>query len=88
SGAVLAWHLHRNAPHRNDIVIIEPHDEVGRGLASASSDLAHLINVPALKMNLDFDEEGHFEQWLIASGYPARDPAAVIADVRLLPTRA
>ncbi|MGL4556237.1 MAG: FAD/NAD(P)-binding protein, partial [Afipia sp.] len=88
SGAVLAWHLHRTAPHRNDIVIVEPRDEVGRGLAYDSSDPAHRINVPALKMNLDFDEEGHFEQWLIASGYPARDPAAVIADVHLFPTRA
>lgn len=88
SGGVLAWHLHRTAPHRHDIVIIEPRDEIGRGLAYDSSDPAHRINVPALKMNLDFDEEGHFEQWLIASGYPARDPAAVIADVHLFPTRA
>lgn len=87
SGAVLAWHLHRTAPHRHDILIIEPRDEIGRGLAYDSSDPAHRINVPALKMNLDFDEEGHFEQWLIASGYPARDPAAVIADVHLFPTR-
>ncbi|HEX7790459.1 MAG TPA: FAD/NAD(P)-binding protein [Afipia sp.] len=88
SGAVLAWHLHRTAPHRHDIIIVEPRDEIGRGLAYDSSDPAHRINVPAQKMNLDFDEEGHFEQWLIASGYPARDPAAVIADVHLFPTRA
>ena len=88
SGAVLAWHLHRTAPHRHDIIIAEPRDEVGRGLAYDSSDPAHRINVPAQKMNLDFDEEGHFEQWLIASGYPARDPAAAIADVHLFPTRA
>ncbi|MBQ8103277.1 MAG: FAD/NAD(P)-binding protein [Afipia sp.] len=88
SGAVLAWHLHRTAPHRHDIIIIEPRDEIGRGLAYDSSDPAHRINVPALKMNLDFDEEGHFEQWLIASGYPARDPKSVIADVHLFPTRA
>jgi len=88
SGAVLAWHLHRTAPHRHDIVIVEPRDEIGRGLAYDSSDPAHRINVPAQKMNLDYDEEGHFEQWLIASGYPARDPASVIADVHLFPTRA
>jgi uncharacterized NAD(P)/FAD-binding protein YdhS len=87
SGAVLAWHLHRTAPHRHDIVIVEPRDEIGRGLAYDSSDPAHRINVPAQKMNLDFDEEGHFEQWLIASGYPARDPAAVIAGIHLFPTR-
>lgn len=87
SGAALAWHLHRTAPHRHEILIIEPRDEIGRGLAYDSSDPAHRINVPALKMNLDFDEEGHFDQWLIASGYPARDPASVIADVHLFPTR-
>lgn len=88
SGAALAWHLHRTAPHRHDIIIVEPRDEIGRGLAYDSSDPAHRINVPALKMNLDFDEEGHFEQWLVASGYPARDPKSVIADVHLFPTRA
>ena len=87
SGAVLAWHLHRTAPHRHEIIVIEPRGEIGRGLAYDSSDPAHRINVPALKMNLDFDEEGHFEQWLIASGYPARDPQSVIADVHLFPTR-
>jgi uncharacterized NAD(P)/FAD-binding protein YdhS len=88
SGAVLAWHLHRTAPYRHEIVVIEPREEVGRGLAYDSRDPAHRVNVPALKMNLDFDEEGHFEQWLIASGYPERDPASVIADVHLFPTRA
>lgn len=88
SGAALAWHLHRTAPHRHDIIIVEPRDEIGRGLAYDSSDPAHRINVPALKMNLDFDEESHFEQWLVASGYPARDPKSVIADVHLFPTRA
>ena len=88
SGAVLAWHLHRTAPYRHEIVVIEPREEVGRGLAYDSRDPAHRVNVPALKMNLDFDEEGHFEQWLIASGYPESDPASVIADVHLFPTRA
>lgn len=87
SGAVLAWHLHRAAPYTHNIIIVEPRDEIGRGLAFDSFDPAHRINVPALKMNLDYDEEGHFEQWLIAEGYPARDPAAVIPGA-LFPTRA
>ena len=87
SGAVLAWHLHQAAPHRYNIVIVEPRDELGRGLAYDSHDPAHRINVPALKMNLDFDEEGHFEQWLIASGYPARDPAGKVKGA-LYPARA
>lgn len=87
SGAVLAWHLHRTAPYAHNIIIVEPRDELGRGLAYDSHDPAHRINVPALKMNLDFDDEGHFEQWLIASGYPVRDPAAQIPGA-LFPTRA
>ncbi len=45
SGAVLAWHLHRTAPHRHHIVIVEPRDEIGRGLAYDSSDPAHRITV-------------------------------------------
>lgn len=87
SGAVLAWHLHQAAPGRHSIIIVEPRDEIGRGLAYDSHDPAHRINVPALKMNLDFDDEGHFEQWLITSGYPARDPAARLPGA-LFPTRA
>lgn len=87
SGAVLAWHLHHAAPHRHNIIIVEPRSEIGRGLAYDSRDPAHRINVPALKMNLDFDDEGHFEQWLIASEYPARDPAAIVPGA-LFPTRA
>ena len=54
SGAVLAWHLHRAAPGKHNIVIVEPRDEIGRGLAYDSFDPAHRINVPALKMNLDY----------------------------------
>ena len=87
SGAVLAWHLHRTAPYTHNVVIVEPREEIGRGLAYDSHDPAHRINVPALKMNLDADEEGHFEKWLIASGYPARDPASEIPGA-LFPTRA
>ncbi len=87
SGAVLAWHLHRAAPYAYNITVVEPRDEIGRGLAYDSHDPAHRINVPALKMNLDFDEEGHFEQWLIASGYEARDPAAQVPGA-MFPTRA
>lgn len=87
SGAVVAWHLHRAAPYRHNIVIVEPRDEIGRGLAYDSSDSAHRINVPALKMNLDFDDEGHFEQWLAASGYSAHDPAAQLPGA-IFPTRA
>ncbi len=87
SGAALAWHLHRTTPWTHNIVIVEPRDEIGRGLAYDNHDPAHRINVPALKMNLDFDEEGHFEQWLIAAGYPARDPAAQVPGA-LFPTRA
>lgn len=87
SGAVLAWHLHRASPYTHNIIIVEPRDEVGRGLAYDSHDPAHRINVPALRMNLDYDEEGHFEQWLIAEGYTARDQAAGVPGA-LFPTRA
>ena len=87
SGAVLAWHLHRIAPYTHNIVIVEPREEIGRGLAYDSRDPAHRINVPAVKMNLDPDVEGHFEQWVIANGYPARDPAAQVPGA-LFPTRA
>ena len=52
SGAALAWHLRRKNVTA-DIVVIEPRADLGRGLAYATPDPAHRINVPATRMILD-----------------------------------
>jgi len=87
SGAALAWHLRRKSVTA-DIVVIEPHAEIGRGLAYTTADPAHRINVPATRMILDGDDAEHFHRWLIATDYLATDPQAGLPDGRLFPTRA
>ncbi|HEY0235862.1 MAG TPA: FAD/NAD(P)-binding protein [Afipia sp.] len=87
SGASVAWHLHDAAPGAQHIVMIEPHEEIGRGLAYATSDPSHRINVPATRMNIGADHETHFHDWLMAQDYLAADPAAKIDAERLYPTR-
>jgi uncharacterized NAD(P)/FAD-binding protein YdhS len=87
SGASVAWHLHRAAPQAQHIVIVEPHDDIGRGLAYSTADPVHRINVPATRMNIDADDGTHFENWLIAQNYAAADPAASTTGERVYPTR-
>ena len=86
SGAVLALHLRRKSSAA-EIVVIEPHADIGRGLAYTTTDPAHRINVPATRMILDEDDAEHFHRWLIATGYLATDRIAAMADGRLFPTR-
>lgn len=87
SGAAVAWHLHRAAPHGQRVIIIEPHDEIGRGLAYSTTDPVHRINVPAMRMNIDAEDETHFTNWLATQNYAATDPATITVDERLYPTR-
>jgi uncharacterized NAD(P)/FAD-binding protein YdhS len=88
SGAAVAWHLLRQRPDLAEIVIVEPRDELGRGLAYSAADPAHRINVPATRMSLVPDEPEHFNAWLEASGELDADPAARMPDGRNFPARA
>ena len=87
SGGSLAWHL-RKKNVAADIVVIEPRSEIGCGLAYSTTDSAHRINVPATRMNIDANDDDHFHNWLIDTGYLATDPQAAMPDGRLFPTRA
>ncbi|MBS7539539.1 FAD/NAD(P)-binding protein [Ancylobacter lacus] len=87
SGAAVAWHLLRQRPDLAQIVIVEPREELGRGLAYSAADPAHRINVPATRMSLIPDTPDHFNDWLEASGALEADPAARIGE-RNFPSRA
>ncbi len=64
-GAGTAFHLARRlAPGTAEIVVIEPREALGGGLAYATDEPAHRINVPASKMTLVSDEPDHFTEWL------------------------
>lgn len=86
SGAALAWHLRKKGVTA-DVAVIEPHADVGRGLAYGTFDAAHRINVPATRMIIDSDDAEHFHRWLIATDYLATDRQAAMPDGRLFPTR-
>lgn len=88
SGAAVAWHLARMDGAPATIPIVEPRDELGRGLAYSAADPSHRINVPSVRMSLDPERGEHFEDWLRANGRPRDDAAARLADGSHFPSRA
>ncbi|RUM26577.1 hydroxyacylglutathione hydrolase [Rhizobium vallis] len=88
SGAGVAYHLaSANCGERPVIVVFEPRAELGRGLAYDTTDPAHRINVPAVKMSLQPDDVGEFQAWIEARDAVADDPEAKQPDGLLFPRR-
>ncbi|MET0314737.1 MAG: FAD/NAD(P)-binding protein [Hansschlegelia sp.] len=88
SGAVLAHQLARRASGRFRIVVIEPRDRLGAGVAYSTADPAHRINVPASRMSFVQSDPCHFDRWLKADGALKHDPEALTSDGRAFPRRA
>jgi uncharacterized NAD(P)/FAD-binding protein YdhS len=86
TGAAVAYHL-ASRHGACDIVVIEPRDLLGGGLAYSATEPTHRINVPATKMSLRPAEPEHFAHWLAASGELDRDPDAVTAKGDAFPQR-
>ncbi|ATU95280.1 hypothetical protein BLM14_26545 (plasmid) [Phyllobacterium zundukense] len=65
SGTAIAYHLAAQTRRSDvEIVVIEPREQLGGGLAYSSKDPAHRINVPAAKMTMISAEPEHFTRWL------------------------
>jgi uncharacterized NAD(P)/FAD-binding protein YdhS len=64
TGALAAAHLARRARESTDIVVIEPAERLGRGLAYSTDDPRHLLNVRASNMSAFGDDAAHFLNWL------------------------
>jgi uncharacterized NAD(P)/FAD-binding protein YdhS len=62
SGAVLAANLLRRGGV--DVTLIERSGDYGRGVAYATKDMAHLLNVRASNMSAYADKPDHFVRWL------------------------
>ena len=64
SGALMAAHLLRRKPSNLGVTIVEKRAQLGRGLAYATGNPNHLLNVRAANMSAFADDPGHFARWL------------------------
>lgn len=64
SGVLLAAHLLRNGAPPSLVTIVEQRVELGAGIAYATKDPDHLLNVRAANMSAFSDEPEHFFRWL------------------------
>ncbi|HSM76946.1 MAG TPA: FAD/NAD(P)-binding protein, partial [Bryobacteraceae bacterium] len=69
SGVLAAISLLREAPDE-DLIVIEPREDLGRGMAYSTPWYEHLLNVPAAKMSALPSEPSHFAEWLTRRGWP------------------
>lgn len=88
SGAGVALHLAELLPGGvAEIIVFEPREELGRGLAYDTEDPAHRINVPAARMSLFPDQPEDFLEWVVSTGAVDDDPEAVRPDGNVFPQR-
>lgn len=89
TGAALAVHLTQGfrLPPEIRVLIVEPREDIGRGLAYGTVDPAHRINVPAEKMTLFPDASGDFAGYVDGGAHHARDHAMIGRDGLPYPTR-
>jgi uncharacterized NAD(P)/FAD-binding protein YdhS len=72
SGSLLALHLLRRCPSAR-ILLIERNCQFGRGLAYATGNDSHLLNVPAGRMSAFHDRPHDFVEWLRRQEASGRD---------------
>lgn len=73
AGALTTVQLCETATRRRtalDVVLVDPAPEAGRGVAYATPDPRHRLNVPAGGMSAYPDDPGHFLRWLCRHGEP------------------
>ena len=73
SGALIAAHVLKCADDDVHLTLIEPRPQIGRGLAYATENESHRLNVRASNMSAFPDDPDHFWRWLRASGHAGQD---------------
>src|SRR5271165_2833493 len=64
SGTIAALHLLRRLPPDQPVLLCERATEFARGVAYATGDSNHLLNVRATNMSALADEPQHFADWI------------------------
>ncbi|MFF7187866.1 FAD/NAD(P)-binding protein [Streptomyces sp. NPDC008222] len=85
AGALTALQVCETAARRRtplDLVLIDPAPEAGRGIAYATPDPRHRLNVPAGGMSCYPDDPGHLTRWLCRHGEPTVTAADFITRYR------
>src|SRR5215469_1815969 len=80
SGSLLAVHLLRRSRPDDRIYLIERNAEFGRGLAYATGNPRHLLNVRAGNMSAFSDWPDHFLDWLRGLSEDEREGRSVTQD--------
>ncbi|KQO83901.1 FAD/NAD(P)-binding protein [Rhizobium sp. Leaf262] len=88
SGAAFALHLNTLSSGKVQIVIYEPRDRVGAGLAYSSNEAAHRINVPAGRMSADPADPESFLRYLATTDEDKKDAGLIGRDGLPYPRRA
>jgi uncharacterized NAD(P)/FAD-binding protein YdhS len=73
SGALMIAHLLKCAGDAVRVTLIEPREQIGRGLAYATENESHRLNVRASNMSAFPDDPDHFWRWLRANGHGGED---------------
>jgi uncharacterized NAD(P)/FAD-binding protein YdhS len=79
SGVMTAVHLLRRCRPNTSVLLIEPNEGLGRGLAFGTTTAEHLLNVPARNMSAFPDEPSHFFEWLQSNKDPDVSPTAFVS---------
>jgi uncharacterized NAD(P)/FAD-binding protein YdhS len=80
TGAAVALNIVEAASLPVEILIFEPRQKLGAGLAYDTENPVHRINVPATKMSISTDDPLEFQNWLDAHGIEQADPAGLGPD--------
>jgi uncharacterized NAD(P)/FAD-binding protein YdhS len=79
SGTLAAAAIVKRSPSAR-VVIVEPRESLGRGVAYSTDCPLHLLNVPAGKISAYPDEPDHFVRWLAANvPEPRYGPGSFVA---------
>jgi len=87
TGSAIAYHLGEVLQSEAEIIVVEPREALGAGLAYGTPTIEHRINVPAARMSLSTRDPLDFAKWLQEQGHALIDADAVEDNGDVFPSR-